>query len=265
MVVRGSGTSSAAGTNRTAFRYLTGVPVASIQPGATVDGVTPRRPPPRPGLHRQPEDHRRAWTSAGGFQTVIDGYDLATATGQAALPATFKMGLSGSTGGSTNVHEIRNVRVDLPANITMNQTVAPAAAAVGGTVTFTIAVANDATNAALGSALTDAFPAGLSNVSWTATTAGGATVGRAQRHRRPRRDGQPAQERLGDLHGDRHGDRRGRRRRPSPTPCTLTPPAGVANVLTNTIATTVVVAPMPTATALAAEPDPPRPSASRSP
>jgi len=46
--------------------------------------------------------------SGSGFVTVIDNFDLSSATGQAALPATFKMGFSGSTGGLNNFHEIRN-------------------------------------------------------------------------------------------------------------------------------------------------------------
>ena len=52
-------------------------------------------------------------TSSDGvtWTTRISSFNLATSTGQAALPATFKMGFSGSTGGSTNFHEVRNLTV----------------------------------------------------------------------------------------------------------------------------------------------------------
>ncbi len=46
-----------------------------------------------------------------GFVTIINGCNLATAVGQATIPATFKMGFSASTGGSTNTHEIRGLTV----------------------------------------------------------------------------------------------------------------------------------------------------------
>ncbi|NTU85927.1 MAG: DUF11 domain-containing protein, partial [Chloroflexales bacterium] len=46
-----------------------------------------------------------------GFENVISGFDLSTVPGQAATPATFKMGFSGATGGSTNYHEIRSLTV----------------------------------------------------------------------------------------------------------------------------------------------------------
>jgi hypothetical protein len=44
-----------------------------------------------------------------GFVTIIDKYNLPTAPNQVALPATFKMGFSASTGGYNNIHEIRNL------------------------------------------------------------------------------------------------------------------------------------------------------------
>jgi len=46
--------------------------------------------------------------SGSGYVTVIDNYDLSSAIGQAAAPATFKMGFSASTGTVNNYHEIRN-------------------------------------------------------------------------------------------------------------------------------------------------------------
>jgi Bacterial lectin len=49
------------------------------------------------------------FTSAG--EVVISSYDLVTNNGP--LPSTFKFGFAASTGGSTNIHEIRNLKVDI--------------------------------------------------------------------------------------------------------------------------------------------------------
>ncbi|MEI7772345.1 MAG: Ig-like domain repeat protein, partial [Chloroflexales bacterium] len=48
--------------------------------------------------------------SGAGFTTIINQFDLAAA-GEPAPPATFRIGFSGSTGGSTNIHEIRDLSV----------------------------------------------------------------------------------------------------------------------------------------------------------
>jgi hypothetical protein len=49
------------------------------------------------------------FTSAG--EVVISSYDLVASNGP--LPSTFKFGFAASTGGSTNIHEIRNLKVDI--------------------------------------------------------------------------------------------------------------------------------------------------------
>ncbi|MFI5180338.1 MAG: hypothetical protein ACHQPI_02985 [Thermoanaerobaculia bacterium] len=46
--------------------------------------------------------------SGSGFVTVINNFNISGIAGQAAIPATFKMGLAGSTGDSTDFHEIRD-------------------------------------------------------------------------------------------------------------------------------------------------------------
>ena len=52
-------------------------------------------------------------TSSDGvnWTIAIPSFNLAAASGQIVIPATFKMGFSGSTGGSTNFHEVRNLTV----------------------------------------------------------------------------------------------------------------------------------------------------------
>ncbi len=256
VAIRGSGTRVAAGGTQTAFRYLAGRTLASVLAGARVDNVQ-RATPRRAQVSIINQRITVSMDLGAGLQTIINSYDLSTATGQAALPATFKMGLSGSTGGSTNYHEIRNVRVELPANIILGQTVTPASVGVTGTIAFTITITNDATNAALNSALTDAFPAGLSNVAWTTTATGGATVGRAsgtgnlsETVNLPKSSSvtytvtatvtaAAAGQTLSNT-------------------VTLTPPSGVANVLSNTTNATVTVSKMGSATALASSGTPTR-------
>ncbi|MBF0554937.1 MAG: hypothetical protein HQK96_10350 [Nitrospirae bacterium] len=44
-------------------------------------------------------------------KTVINNYDISTALGQSVMPGTFKIGFSAGTGGSTNIHEIKNLSV----------------------------------------------------------------------------------------------------------------------------------------------------------
>ncbi|RKT53714.1 lectin-like domain-containing protein [Saccharothrix australiensis] len=53
-------------------------------------------------------------TRAGRTTTVFDGVDLAAARGQVAVPATFKLGLSASTGYETSAHRVRNLVVTMP-------------------------------------------------------------------------------------------------------------------------------------------------------
>ena len=174
VAIRGSG-SNGTGT-QTAFRYLTGV---AVTPAFTIDGVSrsaSRRV--RVSIINQVIKVEMDLTGTGNsYQTIIPGYDLATAPGQVPMPANFKLGISGSTGGSTNTHEIRNVWIDKPVNLTLTQTANPAGSIlVGQVLTYTITIANDNTNDASSTALADAFPSGLGSVQWSCTATGGASA-----------------------------------------------------------------------------------------
>ncbi|MBK9519957.1 MAG: Ig-like domain repeat protein [Anaeromyxobacter sp.] len=250
VVIRGSGSLS---TSR-AFRYLTGQAVNVAPYNTTIDNVQ-RAAPRKVRISIVNQRITTAMDFGAGFQTIINAYNLAAAANQAALPATFKMGFSGSTGGSTNVHEIRNVRVELPANITLGQSVTPTTVSVGGTITFTITISNDNTNAALGSTLTDAFPAGLTGITWTAATAGGATVGNAsgtgnlaETVNLPK-GGSVTYTVTATVAAAGAGQA-------LVNTVTLTPAPGVANLLTNTAATTITVNKMGSSTALASSANP---------
>ena len=49
--------------------------------------------------------------TSGGFVSIVPSFDAASQAGQAAIPDDFILSLTGSTGGSNNIHEIDNVEV----------------------------------------------------------------------------------------------------------------------------------------------------------
>jgi len=105
----------------------------------------------------------------GTYQTVTSAYQLP------APPAsnTLKFGFAGSTGGATNIHEIRNTKVVKPADLTTSISGAPTHDSRTGTYTWTVTVANSNDNDTVGSTVKASSPGGtLQNVTWTC--AGGA-------------------------------------------------------------------------------------------
>ncbi len=109
-----------------------------------------------------------------GFVTEINEFNLASASGQAALPATLKMGFSAATGGNTNYHEIRDVTVTLPADLSTTLSASKANAARGEAVVLTATVRNSNDNAVSGATFLSQSPA-LSYGSWTCTASAGST------------------------------------------------------------------------------------------
>lgn len=91
----------------------------------------------------------------GGFSTVLTG-----TTGVIATPATLKLGFTASTGGSTNYHEIRNVKVSYPADLAVTKTHSGTPGS-GGTTTYTMTVTNNGPVNVVGATLTDLLPTGV--------------------------------------------------------------------------------------------------------
>jgi len=106
----------------------------------------------------------------GSFTTVLSGtYTLPNGY---VTPSTLKLGFTASTGGSTNFHEIRNVKVSYPADLAVTKTHSPASPAPGSQVTYTITTTNNGPNNVTGAVLTDPVPSGLTGVTWTCAVTG---------------------------------------------------------------------------------------------
>ncbi|RFA31025.1 hypothetical protein CAI21_03370 [Alkalilimnicola ehrlichii] len=108
VAVRGSGEGAEG------YRYLAGA--GSLAPPVSAAGSSA----PAPGYRyritidmRQPGE---AWLrverdTGNGFRTVIDATEVVRAFGQADVPATLRLTLTGATGDSTNIHELDNVSI----------------------------------------------------------------------------------------------------------------------------------------------------------
>lgn len=105
--VRGSG------SGLTGYRYH--AESGALSPAVDVAGAAPG-----PGhRYRIVVDHSNginAWTkverdTGGGLSTVIPQYDAKAQAGQATVPTNWQISVTGSTGGSNNIHEIDDLRV----------------------------------------------------------------------------------------------------------------------------------------------------------
>lgn len=174
IVVRGGG------TGRTGYRYAT----AADGPGGTVEtGSRAKERTVRVSL--LPSGTKMllsVWSDSGPDTTMnklITDFDVTGITSQPKLPTTLKVGFSAGTGGATNVHEIDNLKINVPADLTITKTGSPASVpAGGGPVTYTLTVSNSQANEVTGAAVRDTVP-GLTDVTWTCRAGTGGTCGRA--------------------------------------------------------------------------------------
>jgi len=124
-----------------------------------------------------------AYGAAGAAPTtVVNALDFLHVA-----PTQLRIGIAGSTGGSTNIHEVRNLAISTPADIAVTKTVSAASILRGQPVTYTVTVRNndinandpgdqspniDASNAP---DINDALPAQLTGKSWTCSASVGST------------------------------------------------------------------------------------------
>ncbi|GAB4291141.1 MAG: hypothetical protein Fur0025_26230 [Oscillatoriaceae cyanobacterium] len=113
--------------------------------------------------------------SGAGLQEVINYNNLFSNNGTP--PANYKMGFSAGTGGANNYHEVRNLEVRKPVDLTLTKTDnQPASVAVGNTIKYTITVSNNDFNDVTGVQIADALT-GISGISWSVlSTTGTASV-----------------------------------------------------------------------------------------
>ncbi|XAG71579.1 MSHA biogenesis protein MshQ [bacterium 19CA06SA08-2] len=105
--IRGSGSGTSG------YRYLAGT-TSNLNPA--VDSGTNSN---RPHRYRITVDSRTAGSSlatverdtGAGYTSLVGPINMASQTGQAAVPTNFLLSLTGSTGSVTNFHEIDNVRI----------------------------------------------------------------------------------------------------------------------------------------------------------
>jgi uncharacterized repeat protein (TIGR01451 family)/MYXO-CTERM domain-containing protein len=94
-----------------------------------------------------------------------------------APPASLSVGFSGSTGGSTNYHELQGLIAATPADLQVSLS-GPATVLQGTPVSYTLTVTNngaDPIGLADAPLVTDLLPASITGVSWTCSASGGAT------------------------------------------------------------------------------------------
>ena len=101
------------------------------------------------------------------------------------IPTSVKVGYAASTGGATNVHEIRNLTIDnLPTdiNLAMAKSSSAPIIAPGGALTYTVTARNYGPNlvtVANNVPIVDTLPVQLTGATWTCVGSGGGTCGAA--------------------------------------------------------------------------------------
>jgi MSHA biogenesis protein MshQ len=105
------------GSGNTGYRYIAGTP-ANLSPG--IDNAASTSPAPghtyRITVDGRFTDEARVTVerdSGAGFVVLpsLSAVNVLASTGQALLPANFYLSLTGSTGGSTNIHELDDLQV----------------------------------------------------------------------------------------------------------------------------------------------------------
>ncbi|MFI8262649.1 hypothetical protein [Streptomyces sp. NPDC085665] len=174
IVLRGGGNGS------TGYRYATAVD----GPGSTVEtGTRAKFRTVRVAL--LPSGTKMllsVWSDSGPGTTLtklIGDYDVTAITDQPKLPGTLKVGFAAGTGSATNIHEIGDLKINVPVDLTVGKTVNTATVpAGGGPVTYTVTVSNGTANDVTGAAVRDPVP-GLTGVTWKCAAGTGGTCGQA--------------------------------------------------------------------------------------
>jgi Domain of unknown function DUF11/Outer membrane protein beta-barrel domain/Bacterial lectin len=156
-------------------QYVTGVTVAG---GIDDPGVSTRPPPKTVLITLTPAAMGYTVTaqfqSASGepFQILFSNVSFPYSP-----PAGLSVGFSGSTGGSTNYHELQGLVAATPDDLQVTMS-GPATILEGTPVTYTLTVTNNGVypiDAADAPAVVDTLPVVITGVSWTCVPSGGAS------------------------------------------------------------------------------------------
>ncbi|MEN0130093.1 MAG: hypothetical protein AAGC49_11690 [Brevundimonas sp.] len=109
--------------------------------------------------------------TAGNPVLVYDHVDVVgLGKGQPNRPATYKLGFSAGIAGATNNYEVTNFTATADVDLSVTKS-GPATVNAGGQVQWQIVASNDDTNPVDDAVLTDTLPAGITNATWTCTSA----------------------------------------------------------------------------------------------
>ncbi|QDQ09990.1 DUF11 domain-containing protein [Streptomyces spectabilis] len=174
VVLRGGGN----GTSGYRFGTSASGPGGTVETGSRTNFRTVR-------ITVQPKDGKplvSVWSDSGpgtDFTKLISDFDVSTVTGQPSLPSTLRVGFSAGTGGATNNHEIGDLKINVPTDLSIAKSGKPATVAAGSRpVTYTVTVTNSDANAVTGAVVKDAAP-GLTDVTWACTASSGSACGTA--------------------------------------------------------------------------------------
>ena len=170
LVIRGPESSTNAWVNTTSISGGIDNPMVTTRPSpkTVLLTLTPAVPP------------AIGYTITAQFQSA-SGQPFQTLFSNVAFPYTpptnLSVGFSGSTGGSTNIHELQGLAAATPDDLQV--TIAgPASVLQGSSVTYVVTVTNDG-NYSLDTAnaptVVDNLPASITGATWTCVGAGGAT------------------------------------------------------------------------------------------
>jgi uncharacterized repeat protein (TIGR01451 family) len=156
------------------YNYLTHATTATLATGGNgVTAATGRANPNKVILDIVPANGVYSITvklqTASGTTTIINKFQT-----NYTPPNNLKLGFSASTGGSTNVHEIRNVTITTPTDLQISTTNYPQTALAGNQVTYQIVAVNKGPNIDPAARINDTLPNQLTNATWTCVAAGGA-------------------------------------------------------------------------------------------
>lgn len=159
------------GNGTTGYAYLTSTDISSTL-GETIDGGWRQaRVTIVPYTGSSTVRVEMSFDDGATWDTVIDDY-----TYNEAPPANLKLGFTGSTGGSTNIHAISTLDVTLPVDLrTTLDTASSGPYQRGDSVVYSYDITNNGPNDSATTTITNSLPIGsngVTNVQWSATTTG---------------------------------------------------------------------------------------------